>query len=792
MASMAQTVNTAQRKRTTGSRSAIGKRLQSPSNSPGGQTPGNMQRSTEYNLTVNGNLAKKLEAANRTQCIECEVTGGGFVITADLTTFELLKTVSLYFYGNEPGVKNETTIDTTYDKSGKNIVMYAIRHTSYTLNIYNTRSRFLINGKNVPLFIDDHLKQIQRLVQQVRVDGRPVDVASTNKQLAESIESAMRVNKPAGCVNQNTTSKTRLSIQKSADNTVSTDKVKEKWPCIKCKINVKNGVECSKNHTGKSHWIHYNCLKRGGVSEEELKNLMSQSQETAFTCVVCIKHMESQVNIENSVNSSSNTKTNTNDTQKTSNDTNPITYQQLLVIPSRKKSALEDSVKALVLEESNRNETPEITETCYVCSKTILSNETCCDICNAICHLECVNYDSVNLKVTCITCIGTTEQLEAASQEDMAEQVNDGRTQSVTATAPDANQGDKLKAAQGLKQKEQKLKKLETDLKIREKEISEAAKHRPKLENHIKKLEARTEELDRLNRTLLDKIEFLENQIETLKKTAPTVSSSTNKCSNPALTENEKLMDSIHSKVTNFILKQIDKQLENLDLNKGVSSTVTSDNETRTSHVQNNEPFKDRDSSERILKINNIRSRYAHNVNNSIVDRAEKGHHRAQHQRNSENRLHGDIILPEGYVAVPRDQVYATTQGRPICKTQTQRESSKTSVKASLKAPNITTQENFNNSNAPESNNSTKDTVNDRHENSCEPLDLSTKKDYESNRVQIVNCQQINQNPTMYRSDSCINNIKPSLDENMKTTTSNNQNKQNSFLYRSASCIDLT
>ncbi|KAH3890487.1 hypothetical protein DPMN_014569 [Dreissena polymorpha] len=209
MASMAQTVSIAQRKRTTGSRSAIGKRLQSPSNSPGGQTPGNMQRSTEYNLTVNGNLAKKLEAANRTQSIEYEVTGGGFVITAYLTTFELLKTVSLYFYGNEPGVKNETTIDTTYDKSGKNVVMYAIRHTSYTLNIYNTRSRFLINGKNVPLFIDDHLKQIQRLVQQVRVDGRPVDVASTNKQLAESIESAMRVSKPAGCVNQNTKKKCR-------------------------------------------------------------------------------------------------------------------------------------------------------------------------------------------------------------------------------------------------------------------------------------------------------------------------------------------------------------------------------------------------------------------------------------------------------------------------------------------------------------------------------------------------------------------------------------------------------
>ncbi|KAH3849217.1 hypothetical protein DPMN_091613 [Dreissena polymorpha] len=67
MASMAQLVSTVQRKRTTGSRSAIGKRLQSPSNSHGGQTPGNIQRSTEYNLTVNGNLAKMLEAANRTQ-----------------------------------------------------------------------------------------------------------------------------------------------------------------------------------------------------------------------------------------------------------------------------------------------------------------------------------------------------------------------------------------------------------------------------------------------------------------------------------------------------------------------------------------------------------------------------------------------------------------------------------------------------------------------------------------------------------------------------------------------------
>ncbi|KAH3849218.1 hypothetical protein DPMN_091614 [Dreissena polymorpha] len=49
-----------------------------------------------------------------------------------------------------------------------------------------------MNGKNVSLFIDEHLKQVRGLVQQVRVDGRPVDVASTNKQLAERIESAMR------------------------------------------------------------------------------------------------------------------------------------------------------------------------------------------------------------------------------------------------------------------------------------------------------------------------------------------------------------------------------------------------------------------------------------------------------------------------------------------------------------------------------------------------------------------------------------------------------------------------
>ncbi|KAH3849219.1 hypothetical protein DPMN_091615 [Dreissena polymorpha] len=244
---------------------------------------------------------------------------------------------------------------------------------------------------------------------------------------------------------------------------------------------------------------------------------MNQPQETAFTCVVCIRHIEPQVNIENSVNSTNNSKTNTNGTRKTGNDTNTVTDQQLLVIPLRPRFALKGSVKVLVQEESNRNETPEISETCSVCSQTISSNEKCCDICQAICHHECVDYDSLNLKVTCITCLGTTQQLEAASQGDRAEQVNDVGTQPVTATAPDTYQGEQLKAAQGLKQREHKFKQLETDLKIRGKEISEAAKYRPKLESHIKKLEVITKELDKLNKTLLDKIQFLANQIETLK-----------------------------------------------------------------------------------------------------------------------------------------------------------------------------------------------------------------------------------------------------------------------------------
>ena len=124
-----------------------------------------------YELNVDRDLLKKLEATRRSENLSFCYTDGGIVITADAATFELIKLASLEYYSQYPENQGIAKISKTTDKTKKNIVQYTIsvqnrQEKVYTANIYTTTSRMLVNGKNTGKFIDTDMKEVQKIINR--------------------------------------------------------------------------------------------------------------------------------------------------------------------------------------------------------------------------------------------------------------------------------------------------------------------------------------------------------------------------------------------------------------------------------------------------------------------------------------------------------------------------------------------------------------------------------------------------------------------------------------------------
>ena len=114
-----------------------------------------------------------------------------------------------------------------------------------------------------------------------------------------------------------------------------------------------------------------------------------------------------------------------------------------------------------------------------------------------------------------------------------------------------------------IRAREQKLKRWEEDLKLKEKTLTETSKDTTKLNSHIMKLEAEKEENLLTIRTLRDRIDSTELKLRNNDTKVDNISQSGHK--DKLSKQNEHLIQSVHDKVTNFILRQIDNQISKLD-----------------------------------------------------------------------------------------------------------------------------------------------------------------------------------------------------------------------------------
>ena len=105
------------------------------------------------------------------QHLNIEVKDGSTVLTADAAMFELVREAAVIYYKNYPQKFGQAKILTVTDSSKKNIVKHIIRvysedGNSYTLNIYLTASRLMVNGKNAALFVERDIHEMQKIIKR--------------------------------------------------------------------------------------------------------------------------------------------------------------------------------------------------------------------------------------------------------------------------------------------------------------------------------------------------------------------------------------------------------------------------------------------------------------------------------------------------------------------------------------------------------------------------------------------------------------------------------------------------
>ena len=150
----------------------------------------------DYELNIEKSLCKKLAASKRVQHLNIEVKDGGTVLTADAAMFELVREAAVIYYKNYPQKFGQAKIETVTDSSKKNIVQHIIRvysedSSNYTLNIYLTTSRFMVNGKKAALFVERDIHEMQKIIKEATCKERNLDLGKLNDFIAKQINKAL-------------------------------------------------------------------------------------------------------------------------------------------------------------------------------------------------------------------------------------------------------------------------------------------------------------------------------------------------------------------------------------------------------------------------------------------------------------------------------------------------------------------------------------------------------------------------------------------------------------------------
>jgi hypothetical protein len=326
-----------------------------------------------YTLDITKALYKKLETTKRNFNVEYKYTNGGsgIVLRADAVTFELLRLAILNYFEKLPKIIGQANIRKITDKSQAIVVQYIIKvivnNDSYTINIYNTTSRLLVNGNGDNLFIDNKdIPSIHKIVlkglQEQGVKG--LSIEELNRQLGSQLQNLLDNGNDMATEN------------KRNEQLISED---SKASCIKCHKKCRTRSICCDT---RNHWVHYKCQK---LNEQEIQIAENSSENEYYKCKLC-----------------SNVKFNLALERGTQSHTHA---QQLL----------EEETEVLKVYNKEGNEVQTIRQpeqNCAVCDARLIDPDwDICEECNNNCHIKCmIEVDEAHI---CIACTIIQEELKS-------------------------------------------------------------------------------------------------------------------------------------------------------------------------------------------------------------------------------------------------------------------------------------------------------------------------------------------------------------------------------------------
>ena len=252
--------------------------------------------------------------------------------------------------------------------------------------MYLTRSSFLVNGKSVSRFLQTDLRNIQRLIETVSLEGAPVNVAALNAQLK------MQLIRMIGGENS-----TKIdAARKRRDDRIAVDRNRDSDPikCQKCGRNCQSrAVYCEMSN----HWVHYNCEK---LSKQEISEI-----ENVFGLKYICKNCKSQSSTIDMVNSKSVCLTGNGHSQNINWESEVKSLEKKSVDSSFlnefSQSCHSQNTQSKSLAEDILIEETSI-DICSNCDEHIDGSDCqVCEVCDRLCHSKCL------LKVDCcMVCYG--------------------------------------------------------------------------------------------------------------------------------------------------------------------------------------------------------------------------------------------------------------------------------------------------------------------------------------------------------------------------------------------------
>ena len=222
------------------------------------------------------------------------------------------------------------------------------------------------------------------------------------------------------------------------------------------------------------------------------------------------------------------------------------------------------------------------TNICHVCTAIIKTTFEICDLCNNSIHEDCC--ELTHSLTTCYACIGHTHinNQKDQSSNELENTVEQENTSAAIKNKDIKNQSNNNipENTSQLRTKELKLKKWEQDLELKDTLLNENIKDRTKLMSYVTKLENQNQELNMHIMTLQRGIEQIEEKTTHKVQTNNPQHHDYHTINQNLAPDNNSLLHSIQYRDTSFVLKQIDKQLQQLENN--MVTTITEQNTSNT------------------------------------------------------------------------------------------------------------------------------------------------------------------------------------------------------------------